>query len=320
MARDRNCIVCGGRTAKLFDWDKGAIARAYSTTFAVAFPESIGVPDYEMRRCEHCMLEFANPMRPGDAEFYGWIASQESYYPNTRWEWAEVKAQLAEVGTGIKVLEVGCGVCHFLEFLSDVEGISLIGLDTNTASVEECRRRGITALQSDIADFHAEETFDAICAFHCLEHVPNPVSFLRRAADLLSPDGRIFASVPYSPTSLAITGEDCLNLPPHHLTRWTARSLYELARTAGLSLSLRVPARTGGRLRAALHALSAHHRELKSTPTPLIPLRLLANPGALKTAIRALRFYASRDLVDGTLAGDTVLATFAGTKAASTSP
>ena len=311
MTDKRNCIVCGGQTTKRFDWNKSDVARTYSEAFDAEFPETIAVPDYQIRRCDNCTLEFADPMRPGNAEFYGWIASQSRYYPKTRWEWDGVKGLLTEAGTGISVLEVGCGVGHFLEALSDIEGIRLTGLDTNAASVEECGRRGITAHQSDIMDFRPENPFDAICAFHCLEHVPDPVSFLSRAVELLSPNGRVFVSVPYSPTSLEVTDEDCLNLPPHHLTRWNARALNQLARTVGVDLALRVPDRAGGRLRAALQLLATHQPELKSTPTPLVPMRLLANPAMLSTAIGAVRFYAWRDLIDGTLAGDVVLATFA---------
>jgi SAM-dependent methyltransferase len=80
--------------------------------------------------------------------------------------------------------------------------------------------------------------FDLICAYHCVEHVSSPKSLIELMQRIILPDGLIVVSVPYSPTNREIFEWECLNLPPHHMTRWNKKSLERLAFEVGMSAEI----------------------------------------------------------------------------------
>jgi cyclopropane fatty-acyl-phospholipid synthase-like methyltransferase len=76
-----------------------------------------------------------------------------------------------------KLLEIGCGAGNFLAFISSKLDIDAVGIDTHAPSVDACANRGLNAKHLDPAQFiqrYPESKYDAICAFHCLEHVEDP--------------------------------------------------------------------------------------------------------------------------------------------------
>jgi SAM-dependent methyltransferase len=77
--------------------------------------------------------------------------------------------------------------------------------------------------------------YDVISLSHVLEHIPDPVSFLKAIADQLSADGRILLATPdlvQNPSDLIIAD---------HCTHFDERSLRFVAEGAGLSVDLLSP-------------------------------------------------------------------------------
>jgi SAM-dependent methyltransferase len=200
---------------------------------------------YSIWQCSETGLEFAWPMLPGNVDFYAWLSSFASYYPEARWEYGEVRRFLeAQDPAGrkfSKVLDVGCGKGNFLRGLDFIPANHKFGLDLNEVSVEACRRQGFPAFCGTMktaleANFLRTSAFSVVTSFHCLEHVDRPVEFVRSMATVTSPGGRIFLSTPYSPMSFEADWFDILNHPPHHLTRWNLRSYQQLADILGLTM------------------------------------------------------------------------------------
>src|SRR6185437_1835984 len=81
-----------------------------------------------------------------------------------------------------------------------------------------------------------ESRFDVVCGFQVLEHVPNPRGFLTSAARLLRPGGLLIIAVPSEESFLAYEVNNVLNMPPHHVTRWTDAALTNAAKITGLQL------------------------------------------------------------------------------------
>jgi SAM-dependent methyltransferase len=67
-----------------------------------------------------------------------------------------------------------------------------------------------------------------VCAFQVLEHVPDPRAFLASCVYCLKPGGRLILSVPAEDSFTGLVPNNCLNLPPHHLTRWSDKALLAL--------------------------------------------------------------------------------------------
>ena len=215
--------------------------------------------DYSLCRCVETGLEFAWPMLPGNTIFYKWISSFASYYPVTRWEYRKT-SQLIEhphpADQSLNVLDVGCGNGDFLLGLNIPPG-NKFALDLNQPAIEECRRRGFNAFCGTIESARSAgafdgRRFDAVTSFHCLEHVENPVGFVRSLADITRPGGRVFLSTPYSPMSFEAYWFDIMNHPPHHLTRWNLAAYKRLAATLGFRMRYFIPRSSG--LKNAINA------------------------------------------------------------------
>lgn len=218
------CPVCDAASILSCELTPEQIRRTLQHYFGQRLPDNVAVETYSMRRCNSCGLVFADPMKPGDSAFYAWITSQRDYYPKHRWEWDRAKTLIGahETQSQPSVVDVGCGGGDFMAFLSNAAGVNIVGLDTTTSSVDACRRKGLTAHCADIDQFAAErpsEQFDYCVTFHCIEHVDDPLGFMRGIKRLLAKGGKIVVSAPYSPMSFEEMWFDPLNHPPHHLTR-----------------------------------------------------------------------------------------------------
>ena len=103
---------------------------------------------------------------------------------------------------GEEVLNLGCGFGWFEKYALDKGCQRVLGVDANPRLIDLCQRELPSAefLLMDAADVTPDiGTFSVLCAFDFLEHLPpgQEVALLRRALDLLLPQGRLLLSVPY---------------------------------------------------------------------------------------------------------------------------
>jgi 2-polyprenyl-3-methyl-5-hydroxy-6-metoxy-1,4-benzoquinol methylase len=226
----------------------------------------------------------------GSGWLYAQLAQFPWYYMPDKWEHAYAAERLSSCG---RVLEVGCGQGEFLQRLQSKGCPYVEGVELNAAAAQSAREKGFVAHSQPLEDFsvgHAGR-FDAVCAFQVLEHIADPISFLEAAISLLQPGGLLLLSVPNADSYLQLESWNLLDLPPHHMSRWTEKTFRWVARqfslelisvkteplasyhasayvTAKLSKYLRVRelARMGGRLGGALlrsvpvlrHQLTGH--------------------------------------------------------------
>lgn len=154
-------------------------------------------------RCRECGLVYVTP-QPSQRELERFYAD---YYPaGSEARWRELTAPVfacdarrlaaALPGRG-RVLDVGTGFGHFLEALR-AEGFDAEGLESSPLARERLAARGLRAHAGMMPDdvVLPAESYDAITASMVLEHVANPIGFLRRARDLLRPGGLLFVRVP----------------------------------------------------------------------------------------------------------------------------
>lgn len=103
--------------------------------------------------------------------------------------------------SGKKVLDLGCGGGILTESLAK-SGAETFGIDMSEKLIRVAKQHAqenalkinyelITA--EEFAKQHAQE-FDVITCMEMLEHVPEPLSILRAAAQLLKPNGKLFVS------------------------------------------------------------------------------------------------------------------------------
>ncbi len=193
-------------------------------------PASADIRGYKIWRGTRSGIVFAEPQVPGSAVFYDWLSSFKFYYPEKRWEYVEVATILRRMNRKVSVLDVGCGDgCFLSQVRSLIPSASLQGVDLSVAAQTVCRNNGISCLQGTVEDLICQKKlpeggYDVVTAFHCLEHVSNPLEFLRNLLRLRKKDGIVAVSTPLSPMLHELSWFDIQNHPPHHLTRWNAQA------------------------------------------------------------------------------------------------
>lgn len=194
-----------------------------------------------LRRCPQSGFRFYHPNRVvGDDAFYRGLAMHPWYYQEKKWEFAEAVRFLPPAG---QILELGPGKGGFLRScLSARPGLRMTGLELNHEAAQAAQNMGLDVRQETVEQ-HAEahgQCYDAVCAFQVLEHIPEPLPFLRACLRVLKPGGLLMVAVPdcteqQPPSPLAVP-EDPLNMPPHHQGLWDVPSLVFLSRILPLRL------------------------------------------------------------------------------------
>ena len=101
------------------------------------------------------------------------------------------------LGPGKRLLEVGCSTGHFLCHVRDLVG-EAVGVDYDSGAAgfagEKC---GVTTYGCDLLETPLEPaSFDVVCAIQTMEHVPDPVGFVKMLGRYLKEDGVIYIEVP----------------------------------------------------------------------------------------------------------------------------
>ncbi len=306
MNSEVKCLVCKVNSTLMYNLDRNKIINGLSSLMHTLFPENTVTSDYSIYRCNNCTLEFAHPCIPGNDAFYTLLASQPHYYTHDRPEYAIVKKLILESTLPVRVLDVGCGDGSFLEKLKSINGVDAIGLDTTQKSIDACLEKGLNALCLPIQEYQ-EKDFDFIVAFHCLEHIPNPISFMKAMANRLKPNGTLIIATPYSPISYEALWYHPLNNPPHHMLRLNEKSYRQLGKELGLKVELINFCSTSfkSRVRTSL-TQKLYDDNIQLSPFKFLGL-ILINPISF---LKIVNIQLNRDKVNGTVAGDDILVLF----------
>jgi SAM-dependent methyltransferase len=140
-------------------------------------------------------------------------------------------------GVGGDVLEIGSGIGNLSRFIiRDAERVMLT--DVGTDYLAALRRDLADGDRVQVAYFDLEHEpppevaarrFDCIVAVNVIEHLRDDVAAVKRLAALLKPGGRLLTYVPAGPFAYGP-----LDLAVGHYRRYTASSVAELMRSAGL--------------------------------------------------------------------------------------
>lgn len=228
-----DCIACGSsRVLAVGDIAVADLIRGYRKRFGLDVSDQLGeTAALSELNCQDCDLRFFSPVLTGDESFYQALAARRWYYMERKPEFAIARRFIRATDS---VLEVGAGRGAFA---ADCAG-GYVGLEFSSAAVAQARRSGANVIVEPVEAHSAAHAgaYDVCCAFQVLEHVVDPKKFVDSMAVATRPGGRVIISVPNEGGLPGRTINDFLNLPPHHVTRWTDRALTALANGAGMSI------------------------------------------------------------------------------------
>lgn len=98
----------------------------------------------------------------------------------------------------LKWLDIGCGFGEFIEVLNTYSNsrLDIIGLEPNLKKVMSCKQRNLNVDYFDI--YNTDEKFDFISLLNVYSHLPNPVEYLTKVKDILTPHGELFLETGHS--------------------------------------------------------------------------------------------------------------------------
>jgi SAM-dependent methyltransferase len=109
--------------------------------------------------------------------------------------------------------------------------IESYGLELNSEAVKVCKQRGLNVYNELLEDHNLNNsnTYDFVCSFQVLEHIPNPASYIQGCIDAVKKGGRIVFGVPNNnPFIFKRDKFHTLNLPPHHMGLWSKEAFDNL--------------------------------------------------------------------------------------------
>ena len=218
------------RVASIETLDVGDLITLYAST-GVDVTGSYSLIDARIRALFGVRTPFFRP--GGGAAFYESLQRFDWYYQDQKPEYLFAKRFIRD---GAAVLEVGCGKGAFRAMLP--HSVCYTGLEFNDEAVRKARALGLNVKKGSIEE-HADTAgaaYDVVCSFQVLEHVSEAGRFVASCVKATKRGGCLLIAVPAEDSFLGVAANAHLNMPPHHLTRWTDDALCKLANRVGLDV------------------------------------------------------------------------------------
>ncbi|HEB75049.1 MAG TPA: methyltransferase domain-containing protein [Nitrospirae bacterium] len=220
------CPLCHGKDLETIEAvNVKILEKLYKKNFAVDISAFIAGKELHYILCRGCDLRFFYPQVTGDEAFYNALQKLDWYYMKEK---EEFRYAADFISSTDKVLEVGCGKGVFAECIRSPH---YTGLDLSAKAKELAHERGVN-IEVEPIHVHAErhrESYDVVCAFQVIEHVRDVRSFLQSMVDCLKKGGLLICAVPSEDSFLRYVSNGILNMPPHHVSRWSDKSLHSVA-------------------------------------------------------------------------------------------
>ena len=220
------CQICNGPTMQVF---------------------SVG--QFPLYRCRDCGLEGLSPQPDNQFldEIYG-----EDYFLGSRDAdatrlMARMKGLTAENYLRIlnqklendspRLIEIGCGGGEFLE-KAMASGFDVAGVEISSNAVQSANRKlGIPrVVEGDLldVDLNSLGVFDCCVLLDVIEHVRNPLPYLKKVRSLLGNNGICFIVTPsLNSWSARLLGRYWMEYKPEHLFYFNRRNIVRILNDAG---------------------------------------------------------------------------------------
>lgn len=221
--KNSRCKICNREDLKEFiRFDR------YPRSISHLFPDSITAREnfgaYFFDKCEYCQhVQIGEDMPQEFYEDYIMTVSHSPKMNKFQQEQASFFVSNYQLA-GKKVLEVGCGDGNFSSILKQL-GVDIYGNEPSKPFRDLALAKGINvdSLFVDENYSHSAAPFDAVVSREVMEHVPDPINFLKNIRRVLKHDGYVLIEVPNFEKALS----ECryYDMFPDHLSYFTSQSL-----------------------------------------------------------------------------------------------
>jgi len=131
-------------------------------------------------------------------------------------------------------LDIGCSTGAFPAEAVRA-GVDAEGLELSSVAAAQGRARGLTIHEGTAEGFAPPHPYAAVTAFDVVEHLPDPLPFVRRVGSWLLPDGVLVMTLPNiaSPIVRVMGRHWFYYAPPDHIHYFTPRTIRRLLAEGG---------------------------------------------------------------------------------------
>lgn len=233
-----NPVTLGNDIRLVREFDIGLIKKKYLHEIGIDVTEYFeGLTSVQLFKCLKTGYRFYFPFSlAGKSQFYDQLYEKQNGYDQLRYEHRKAMSFLRR---GQTVCEIGCGAGNFLQFLKE-NGVSGTGIESSETAAMQGQRNGLLNIMKAELDGYVKAhtgTYDAVCAFQVLEHIPFVSNFILNLKNLLKPGGLMILGIPNNnPYLFRYDFYHTLNLPPHHMGLWNEGALKKIAPLFDLKL------------------------------------------------------------------------------------
>lgn len=157
---------------------------------------------------------------------YSGETKDQVYNPLTKKSYLKVLKLLESYGGGKKVLDVGCGNGSFVDAAME-QGYNIKGIELSQTAVDIAQAFNLPVQNVDFFSSEIEaSSFDVLTMFEVIEHLPEPVRFLKRAEQVVKPGGLIYLTTPnFKSLDRRVLGKNWNVFHREHLTYFTPATL-----------------------------------------------------------------------------------------------
>jgi len=222
-----HCVLCNSTDIHTIDnISVDRLNKVYLKEYDIDITDDIKT-DMTLEHCKDCDLRFFNPLFTGSQSFYEQLQKFDWYYKSEKFEYTHVN-HFQEVRAAESLLEIGCGKGVFSDYLT----ANYTGLEFSETAVAEAAALGRRVYNKSIEEYsnNTSSSYDVVCSFQVLEHTENPRSFIQGCIDCLKPNGTLIITTPAEDSWIGYKQDFSLNMPPHHVTRWTDKCYTDLGK------------------------------------------------------------------------------------------
>jgi 2-polyprenyl-3-methyl-5-hydroxy-6-metoxy-1,4-benzoquinol methylase len=238
LFEDVSCDLCGGTSAEVVypsllteeDLERSVEQHTYS-----GWTNAAG----RIVECGTCRLRFVSPRERAAGIWQTYRRIVDPLYLQNldarRLSFARGLRQIERHGRPPgRLLDVGCSVGVFLE-LARESGWEVEGVEASEWSAGQARGRGFRVHNELFEQVELpEQSFDVLCFWDVLEHVPSPRAALVKAQRLLRPGGLLVVSTPdIASVSARALGRRWWFVERDHIFYYSAATLSEQLRRSG---------------------------------------------------------------------------------------
>jgi len=136
--------------------------------------------------------------------------------------------------SGKEVLDCACGIGWGSCLIANGGAKSVVGVDLSPNAIESAQvfysGENINYILGTVHDIDSDIKFDLITSFETLEHVDDPIDFLKSLKTSLKPDGLLLLS---TPNAFCFKYDKDKPYNPYHLHEYTKGELFQLLEQAG---------------------------------------------------------------------------------------